>query len=180
MCYSSNLPIFKLDIFLHKAFGILRRYTACFPPLQAAAMNDWSESTYRGYPRTYLCLSFLSLFLSLISFFLFVSLPVMSERLGAGNRGRARGERRVPSAFDRGSRRRRRYAGNTRERAAERIPPACWTQNRPSFKLSVHKQFTVLIHHTSQSRLRDPSRTKDRPTLRPKVHQGYGVEDIAL
>jgi len=70
MCYSSNLPIFKLDIFLHKAFGILRRYTACFPPLQAAAMNDWSESTYRGYPRTYLCLSFLSFFLSLISFFL--------------------------------------------------------------------------------------------------------------
>jgi len=83
MRYSSNLPIFKLDIFLHKAFGILRRYTACFPPPQAAAMNDWSESTYRGLVR----ISILSFFLSLLSLSFFLSFCVSScyERaIGSG------------------------------------------------------------------------------------------------
>lgn len=35
----ASLPIFKLDIFLHASFEILRRYTACFPPPRHASMN---------------------------------------------------------------------------------------------------------------------------------------------
>lgn len=35
----ASLPIFKLDIFLHASFEILRRYTACFPPPWHASMD---------------------------------------------------------------------------------------------------------------------------------------------
>lgn len=40
----ASLPIFKLDIFLHASFEILRRYTACFPPPRHASMNGSDQS----------------------------------------------------------------------------------------------------------------------------------------
>lgn len=84
-----NLPIFKLDIFLHKAFGILRRYRACFPPPRAAAMNDRS-GTY--VPGGLVCVS------PSLSFSLSLSLFLYCWQ----KRGiRKAGKRHVPSAFDR-------------------------------------------------------------------------------
>lgn len=110
--------------------------------------------------------------------FLYLSLSVLCvsgrER---GVKEEARGERRVPSAFDRRRRRRRRplVTGQRATRADDlpsrgaALPPRHFPYAR---KRRFEAMLTASIRHTFAAALvRDPSRTKNRPTLRPKVQR---------
>lgn len=148
-----DLPIFKLDIFLHKAFGILRRYRACFPPPRAAAMNDWSGTYVPGGARVSISIT-LSLSLS-FSF-------SIADRSGQSGKERPAFH---PLSIVLVVGEKIRYAPGPGCAGITRATGWCIARGSPPLQLArVRTRSDV---HGADSRPRDPSRTKDRRTDPP-------------
>lgn len=166
-------------------------------------MNDWSVSTYRGglvrvaLFSLFLLLIFLSLSHTLSSFSLsltlLLSLSPCYEQTGAGNQGRSArialrsvrfrssssSSSSSPSTVSRCGHREHAYTS----RAAVRSLSAGRTRSRPVLLHATARARAIrwdvygalVLATRSRPRLCDPSRTKDRPTLRPNVYtEGIG------